>query len=45
MTSRNDEVMRELAFEQTITRGLNDSREGRVISNEELKRRIGEWQS
>jgi len=40
-----DEIMRELAFEQTITRGLNGSREGRVISNEELKRRIGEWQS
>jgi len=40
-----EEIMRELAFEQTITRGLDDSWQGRVISNEELKRRIGEWQS
>lgn len=38
-----EEIMRELAFEQTINRGLDDSRQGRVISNEELKRRIGEY--
>jgi predicted transcriptional regulator len=40
-----EEIMRELAFEQTITRGLDDSRQGRIISNEDLKRRIGEWQN
>jgi predicted transcriptional regulator len=39
------EIMRELAFEQTVARGLEDARQGRVTSNEDLKRRIGEWQS
>ena len=39
-----EEIMRELAFEQTVARGLDDSRQGKVISNEDLKRRIGEWQ-
>jgi predicted transcriptional regulator len=40
-----EEIMRELAFERMIERGLADSRSGRVISNEELGRRIAEWQS
>ncbi len=39
-----EEILRELAFEQTIARGLKDSREGKTISNEEMKRRIGAWQ-
>ncbi|MES9858035.1 MAG: hypothetical protein ABW166_15755 [Sedimenticola sp.] len=39
-----EEVLRELAFEQMIERGLDDSRNGRTISNEEMKRRIGAWQ-
>ena len=39
-----DEILRELAFEQMIARGLADSREGRTISNEEMKRRISAWQ-
>ncbi|MBI1389445.1 MAG: hypothetical protein GC154_13460 [bacterium] len=38
-----EEIMRELAFERMIERGLKDSREGRVISNEEMKRRIESW--
>ncbi len=39
-----EEILRELAFEKMIARGLNDSREGRTISNEEMKRRISAWQ-
>ena len=39
-----DEILRELAFEQIVERGLEDSREGRTISNEEMKRRISAWQ-
>ena len=39
------EIMRELAFERMIERGLADSRTGRVISNEEMARRIRSWQT
>ena len=39
-----EEIMRELAFERMIARGLDDSRTGRVISNEEMERRIRTWQ-
>ena len=35
-----EEIMRELAFERMVERGLVDSRTGRVISNEEMARRI-----
>lgn len=35
--------LRELAFECMIERGLADSDAGRVISNEEMGRRIDEW--
>jgi predicted transcriptional regulator len=30
-----EEIMRELAFEKMIERGLSDARSGRVVSNEE----------
>ncbi|MBF0560246.1 MAG: hypothetical protein HQL08_15865 [Nitrospirae bacterium] len=39
-----DEIIRELAFGQMVERGLEDSRAGRVISNEEMQRRIKAWQ-
>jgi len=35
-----DEIMRELAFERMVEGGLADVREGRVLSNEEMGRRI-----
>jgi len=35
-----EEIMRELAFERMVERGLADSRTGRAISNEEMARRI-----
>jgi len=40
-----EEVLRELAFECMVERGLEDSRKGRVISNEEMEHRIRSWQS
>ena len=39
-----EEIMRELAFERMIERGLEDSRKGRVISNDEMGHRIRTWQ-
>lgn len=38
-----EEIMRELAFERMIERGLEDSRSGRVISNEDMERRLRSW--
>jgi predicted transcriptional regulator len=42
--SSYDEIVRELAFELMVQRGLKDSDEGRSISNEEMDRRIKTWQ-
>lgn len=39
-----EEIMRELAFERMVQRGLLDVRTGKSISNEELERRIQQWQ-
>jgi len=39
-----DELIRELAFERMIERGIKDSRKERVISNEEMRHRIKAWQ-
>lgn len=39
-----DEILRELAFEKMIDRGLADSRAGRVIDNDEMVARIRSWQ-
>lgn len=39
-----DEIMRELAFERMVNRGLEDSRQQRTLSNEEIERRIQSWQ-
>lgn len=35
-----DEIMRELAFQAMVTRGMEDIRQGRMISHEEMKRRL-----
>jgi predicted transcriptional regulator len=40
-----EEIMRELAFERMIERGLSDSRAGRVISDDDMAHRIRTWQS
>ena len=39
-----EEIMRELAFERMLERGLADSRAGRIIFNDKLARRIRTWQ-
>lgn len=41
--SSYDEILRELAFARMVERGLADSRAGRVISHEEMGRRIASW--
>lgn len=40
-----DEILRELAFERMVDRGLSDARSGRSISNDEMGKRIHRWQS
>lgn len=42
--SSYEELLRELAFNRMIDRGLQDSREGRVISNKEMQQRIRKFQ-
>lgn len=39
-----EEIFRELAFERMVDRGLTDFREGRVLSSDDLERRIRTWQ-
>lgn len=39
-----EELIRELAFELMIARGLKDAKDGRTISNKEMKHRIKQWQ-
>jgi len=39
-----DEILRELAFERMVERGLSDSGAGRTISNDEMGKRIRQWQ-
>jgi len=38
-----EEIIRELAFNRMVDRGLADLRAGKVISNDEMARRIGTW--
>ncbi|AYJ77336.1 hypothetical protein [Aliarcobacter cryaerophilus] len=38
-----DEILKELAFNKMIQKGLKDSKEGKVISNKEMKKRIQLW--
>jgi hypothetical protein len=42
--SSYDEILRELAFARMVERGLEDSRKGCTLSNEEMARRIQSWQ-
>jgi len=39
-----EEIMRELAFERMVEKGLEDSRKGKIFSNEEMEHRISSWQ-
>jgi hypothetical protein len=38
-----DEILKELAFDRMILRGLKDSNENKTISNQEMKNRIKQW--
>jgi hypothetical protein len=38
-----DEILKELAFDRMIQRGLKDSLENKTISNQEMKNRIKQW--
>ena len=38
-----EEILRELAFERMVERGLADSRVGRVVSDKDALRRIKSW--
>jgi len=39
-----EEILRELAFARMVDRGLADSEAGRLISHEEMGRKIQSWQ-
>ena len=38
-----DEILKELAFDRMIQKGLKDSSENKTISNQEMKNRIKQW--
>jgi len=38
-----EEIQYHIYVHQKILRGLNDVKEGRVISNEEMKKRMAKW--
>ena len=40
-----DEILRELAFEHMVNRGLEDSGTNKTLSNDEIEQRIQSWQS
>ncbi|MDP2903852.1 MAG: hypothetical protein Q8N96_12235 [Methylovulum sp.] len=40
MDASYDEIMKELAFARMVERGLEDSRQQRIISNEDIERCI-----
>lgn len=42
--STHDDIIRELAFDLMVQRGLKDSDEQRTISSDEMERRIKTWQ-
>ena len=39
-----EEILKELAFELMVNRGMDDVRNGRSISNEEMREKINSWQ-
>jgi len=38
-----DEILKELAFDRMIQKGLEDSRNGKTISNKEMEHKIKQW--
>jgi len=42
--STYDDILRELAFKSMINKGLLDAKDGNVISNEDMEKKIRKWQ-
>jgi predicted transcriptional regulator len=42
--SSYDEILRELAFNRMVDKGLDNVWSGRTVSNEDVSRRIRTWQ-
>ena len=40
-----EEILRELAFDHMVERGLRDVRANRVVSNQEVAQKILSWQN
>ncbi len=40
-----EEILRELSFERMVDRGLADVRNGNMVSNEDMSKRIRLWQN
>ncbi len=38
-----EEIIKELAFERMVKRGLEDARSGRMITNQEMEQQIRQW--
>jgi hypothetical protein len=38
-----DEILRELALARMINRGIQDSDDGRTISDDEMRRQMDQW--
>lgn len=43
--SSYDEIFRELALRRMVDRGLEDSRQARTLSHDEVGRRISKWRA
>jgi len=41
--STYDEIIKELAFDRMIKKGLKDSKDGKTISNKEMEHKIKQW--
>lgn len=41
--SSYDEILKELAFDRMIKKGIKDSKENKTISNSEMKNKIKQW--
>ena len=42
--STYEELLRQLAYDRMVQRGLEDSKDGRTVTDNEVKRKIDAWQ-
>ena len=42
--STYEELLRQLAYDRMVQRGLEDSKAGRTVADDEIKRKIESWQ-